>query len=87
MVEDTDEEIHWGGGLSGRVPSTGCPHGVGGHHPPGTQMCSPTQKLSRPHTIGIFMELPHVTSPSINSISSLSPLSGGWGGGLKILSF
>ena len=32
------------------------PHPLGAHHSPSTSMCSPTWKLSRPQTTGIFMD-------------------------------
>lgn len=58
MIKVTDEqqheEIHRV--RSARVPSTGTSVlvGIGVCHPPNSWMCSPTQNLSEPHTIGIL---------------------------------
>ena len=56
----------------GRVLSTGASVllELGVWHPPGLQMCSPTWKLSEPHTIGILMD---ASSPKHNL--SLAPFS------------
>ena len=60
LINDIDEqlaeEIH--GVRSERVPSTGASvtMELGVRCPPGTWMCSPTWKVSEPHTSGIFME-------------------------------
>lgn len=61
IIKDTnklpDEEVHRVG--SGRVPSTGpfVPVESRVRHPPGMWMYSTTQKLSKTHHLGIFMEI------------------------------
>ena len=60
IIKDADEQPDEGvqRAKSGRVWSTGAsfPLEVGVYHLPRMWMCSPTQKLSEPHSFGIFME-------------------------------
>ena len=59
MTKDSDEQLHE---ETHRVRPgepkhrNFCSHSVGVRHLPNTQLCSPTQKLSEPHTLEVFME-------------------------------
>ena len=56
-------------------------------HSPNASMRSPTQRLSEPHTIGMFMEtLSHRHNLSLTPFPAPLP-SGEWGLGLEISSF
>ena len=50
-----EECIGGGTGERGRAELS-CPLQV--HHPPPISMCPPTQKISEPHHLGAFMEVP-----------------------------
>lgn len=50
--EQPKEEIHRAGVEDGSF----CPPGARGRHPPWTQRCSPSWKLSEPWSLGDFME-------------------------------
>lgn len=50
-----------------------CPCGGGMHHPPGMWTCSPTQKFSELHTLGIYMEASSHRHDQLLS-QSLAPL-------------
>ena len=77
MRKDTDGQSGGDerGAWSRRVPSAGTPVPVELGHHPGTWMCSPTWKLSKPFAFEILWNLPHVGMINYYLHSWPSPLS------------
>ena len=73
MNNQTDRDI--GEVQEGPTRRSFCLRGVGMCYPPGTWMCSPTQKLSEPAVQGLVWSLHHRQDGPY-----LSPEPRGWGG-------